>query len=251
MRVITLNLAHGRRLAFQQLLLRRTSFEANLASVAAMLRREKPHVVALQEADAPSFWSGNFNHVVTLADALGVEHHVHGAHVHGRIHMARLSYGTALLSKEPLKAPVSHRFDRSLPTPTKGFVAATVAFPGAPGRRVTVVSVHLDFLRRTVRRRQVHTLARFLRTRQPPFIVLGDMNCSWTSREDTLRLLGKEANVRAHAPEGRDLATFPARRPRRRLDWILISPELEFLSYRVLPDRVSDHLAVAADVGLK
>ncbi|NNK32083.1 MAG: hypothetical protein HKP02_03105, partial [Xanthomonadales bacterium] len=35
-----------------------------------------------------------------------------------------------------------------------------------------------------------------------------------------------------------------------RLDWILVSPGLEFLNYYVVPDVVSDHYAVAADIGL-
>ena len=34
----------------------------------------------------------------------------------------------------------------------------------------------------------------------------------------------------------------------RRFDWILISNELEFISYRVLPDIISDHFAVVAEV---
>jgi endonuclease/exonuclease/phosphatase family metal-dependent hydrolase len=36
----------------------------------------------------------------------------------------------------------------------------------------------------------------------------------------------------------------------RRFDWIMISNELEFVSYKVLPDIISDHLAVVAEVKL-
>ena len=35
-----------------------------------------------------------------------------------------------------------------------------------------------------------------------------------------------------------------------RLDWILVSTELEFRTYAVYPDVVSDHYAVAADIVL-
>jgi endonuclease/exonuclease/phosphatase family metal-dependent hydrolase len=37
----------------------------------------------------------------------------------------------------------------------------------------------------------------------------------------------------------------------RRLDWVLISDELEFLSHAVLPDAISDHQAIVADIGWK
>ena len=37
----------------------------------------------------------------------------------------------------------------------------------------------------------------------------------------------------------------------RRLDWILISTDLDFISYAVWPDVVSDHLGVVAEIGMK
>jgi hypothetical protein len=36
-----------------------------------------------------------------------------------------------------------------------------------------------------------------------------------------------------------------------RLDWILVSEELAFSSYRTLPDRLSDHLGVVAEIELR
>jgi hypothetical protein len=33
-----------------------------------------------------------------------------------------------------------------------------------------------------------------------------------------------------------------------RLDWILVSDELEFGGYRTLPDQLSDHLGVVAEI---
>jgi hypothetical protein len=35
-----------------------------------------------------------------------------------------------------------------------------------------------------------------------------------------------------------------------RLDWILISPDLQFSKYVVVPDVISDHYAVAAEIML-
>ncbi|NQT53158.1 endonuclease/exonuclease/phosphatase family protein [bacterium] len=249
LRVLTLNAAHGRRRGVHQLLVSRRATERNLADIAAMLRREAPHVVALQEADGPSFWSGNFDHVAHLAELAGYAHHFRGEHLASGFEATRLSTGTALLSRVPLGEAVSERFAASLPTPRKGVVLASVPLPDGDGAHLaTVASVHLDFLRRRVRRRQMRTLVGLLQERQPPTIVLGDLNCSWVGREKTLHTLAEMLGLHAFRPTARDLDTFPARSPRRRLDWILVSPELAFRSCRVLHDPLSDHCAVMADL---
>ncbi|MHC4732089.1 MAG: endonuclease/exonuclease/phosphatase family protein [Planctomycetota bacterium] len=233
LRVMTLNVAHGRGTAAHQTGLGKDELEVNLEAVARMLRRERPAVVALQEADGPSFWSGEFDHVRRLAARAGYPHRFRGRHVDA----PRLSYGTALLAARPLENPVSHRFAPSLPTPLKGFVVATVG-------PVDVVSVHLDFLRAGVRRRQVAEMIEALRTRGRPLILLGDLNLEWG---DTLRHLADALDLKAFAPDATDLATFQD----RRLDWILISRELEFVRYAVVPDALSDHRAVVADVRVR
>ncbi len=53
----------------------------------------------------------------------------------------------------------------------------------------------------------------------------------------------------AYRPE-LDQPTFPAASPARRLDWILASPELEFVTYRPVEAYLSDHLGVVAEVRL-
>ena len=48
--------------------------------------------------------------------------------------------------------------------------------------------------------------------------------------------------------DGQAMTTFPG--SGERLDWILISPELEFVSYTHLDDTLSDHLGVVAQLRL-
>jgi endonuclease/exonuclease/phosphatase family metal-dependent hydrolase len=245
---MTLNLAHARRGGPQHLFLRRGAAEVNLARIAEAIRREAPDLVALQEADGPSSWSGRFDHVEKLAELAGYGHLFRGEHTCFWRGRRRICYGSALLSRQPLSEAASQRFARSLPTPTKGFVAATLKAAGHGKPPVRVVSVHLDFSRRRVRLRQVLHLAEALAGSAEPLVVLGDFNCQWEGREDTLQLLAGLLGVRPYRPGRPELLTFPARRPRKRIDWILISRELDFRSYAVLPDRLSDHLPVVAEV---
>ena len=242
MKVMTLNLAHGRGQKWHQWLLDREAIEANLKCVAAVLGRESPDVVALQEADGPSFWSGGFDHIAHLADAAGYPYQVRGEHVQRR----RLVYGTSLLSRIPIHQAVSVTFPRSLPTTTKGFVVGRVAMPQRSSLKIDVASVHLDFLRPAIRRRQTAQIVASLRERDTPQIILGDFNCAWRSRDRCLHRLADELDLATYEPSSRHLWTFP--RLHRRLDWIFISSSLRFISYRVLADCLSDHRAVVAEV---
>ncbi|GAH78341.1 unnamed protein product, partial [marine sediment metagenome] len=79
-----------------------------------------------------------------LAEKAGFAYSVHGEHVKGM----KICYGTGLLSMLALREPLAITFDASPPTFSKGFVVATVDWPGEPNIKVDVVSVHLDFLRK-------------------------------------------------------------------------------------------------------
>lgn len=245
--LLTLNAAHGRGEARFQGFCRRKTIEANLGEIGALLSRRRPDVVALQEADGPSCWSGDFDHVERLAELAGLGHRFRGAHVRAELAGRRLDYGTALLARPALAGAVSRAFAPSRVTPRKGFVTATVTVPGSD-LEIDVVSVHLDFLRAGARRRQAESLAVALAGRDRPLVVMGDFNCEWSAKQDALRILCARLGLRAFRPGSPGLDTYPADKPGKRLDWILISPDLEFESYEVLPERVSDHLAVAATV---
>ena len=241
--VMTLNIAHGRKRGPHQALQTTRSIQSNLDEVAAVLTSHKPDLVALQEADGPSVLTGKFDHVQRLADEANYPFSVRGEHVKMKRHIS----GTALLSMLPLHDPTSVTFEPSPPTFSKGFVVSTANWPGADVQ-VDVVSVHLDFSRKSVRKKQVRELVDHLSNRDNPLIVMGDFNCQWSDRKSAVHELAKSLDLQAYQPEGDDMNTFP--KLRRRLDWILISRDLTFAEYRVLDDKVSDHRAVVADVKL-
>jgi endonuclease/exonuclease/phosphatase family metal-dependent hydrolase len=241
LRVISLNLAHGRRDGDHQVLLSPMAIRANLDDVAAMVEREHADLVALQEADGTSFWSGRFDHVEHLAEEAKLAFFVHGHHVQGPL----LSYGTAIASRVRPIEPVSHTFSASPPTLSKGLVIATYDWPEGESQQIDVVSVHLDFARVAVRQSQARQMCGWLRDRGRPLVVLGDFNCDFAAEENSLRTLADELHLDAFEPSA-EQPTFPS--TGERLDWILISPELEFIDYRVLPDVISDHAALVAEI---
>ncbi|MEM1182161.1 MAG: CBS domain-containing protein [Acidobacteriota bacterium] len=247
-RLLSLNVAHGRRTAAHQTLVDAGQARRNVLEVGRVLRQVGPDVIALQEADGPSAWSGNFDHVADFSRHVELDHHVRGDHNPFGHRRYPLASGTALLSAWPLSAVVSHPFGL-IWRDTKGFVVAAVEVPQWR-TEIDVVSVHLDFLRPTVRRRQILRMVEEVWPRQRPLVVLGDLNCSWQRDPASLRLLGDTLGVYPYEPT-RALPTYPAHRPRRRLDWILISRGLAFEAYRTLRTPLSDHLGIVADVRLE
>ena len=202
-------------------------------------------MAALQEADGPSCWSGRFSHVDYLASNASFEFSRHGLHVDG----ARLRYGAALRSSRSLSDPRSITFEPTPPTFSKGFVVSAIEWPGEPALRVDVVTVHLDYSRRSARRKQVNRMVAELKPRERPLIVMGDFNCDWKRANSALRILAKKLALEAHEPNAGALMTFP--KQEARIDWILISSEFRFVRYEVRSEVVSDHRAVIAEIELK
>ena len=247
-RVMTVNAAHGRKDSLNQLLLGRGSIQSNLGDLASTLTRSGPDLVALQEADGPSRWSGSFDHVNALARQAGFAWRFRGDHAQSWLYR----YGTALLSHLPLTATHSVRFEPSPPSPRKGFVIGEMRWPGSdedpgePRLAVDVVSVHFDYLSQAARERQLRQLTQTLQRRSNPRIVLGDFNSEWNAPDSMVQRLASQTTLQAFEPLAADHATYGE----RRIDWILISPEFRFHGYETLPDVISDHRAVVADIGL-
>ncbi len=127
----------------------------------------------------------------------------------------------------------------------RGYAVARVRLPGEPP--LTVASVHLGL---DADERLRHTRAVLAGLGAGPTLVAGDLNegadgASWRLLAERLALV---------SPPG---ATFPAARPRQRLDVVFASPHVRSLPHRDVPlddaDLVaaSDHRPVWVDVALE
>ncbi len=244
LRVMTLNLAHGRSDGFNQVVQGGEQIRKQISAASTVIAREGIDVVALQEADRPSWWSGSFDHVARIAKSAGLGAQAHAANVEG----LGLHYGTGVASRYRLADAAGHTFAPSPPTLSKGFTVARVNWPALPGGAVDVVSVHLDFASSAARKSQLDELARLLEQRGRPAIVMGDFNTGWTDDDGALRQFCQRLGLSTFAPTDGSKPTF--RTLADRIDWILVSSGLEVGDYRVLDDVVSDHQPVAATITL-
>ena len=246
LKVLTLNVAHGRKDGTNQIFLNKETIETNLTDVADMLIKTDADIVALQEADGPSGWSGNFDHVASIAKQAMYPWHYRANHASSKM----FTYGTAILSRLPISNTIEHTFKPSPPTLNKGFLLSRVSWkPKSNSDKemyIDIVSVHLDFSRGSVRQQQITEMANSLAKRDNPMIILGDFNSDWFSDASVVKALTERAGLKVYKPGADNMYTYVSKN--RRLDWILISNELDFVSYRVLPDVISDHFAVVAEV---
>jgi endonuclease/exonuclease/phosphatase family metal-dependent hydrolase len=246
-KVLSLNMSHGRNTALNQLFVDKGRVYQNLDKIAVLLKQINPDVAGLQEADAASNWSGNFDHVTYLGEQSGLPCRVHGLQSQTWIS----NYGTALLSRSRPTGSASVKFSPSWPSKQKGFVTAAFDWPLSEQRKaITFVSVHFDFLRASVRDRQVNELVEHLAQIDGPLVLMGDLNSQWSDDVSHVRILAEELSLHAFAPENEALGTYKDLSGKR-LDWILISHDLEFRAYKVLPDVVADHFAVYAEIAYR
>jgi endonuclease/exonuclease/phosphatase family metal-dependent hydrolase len=246
-RVMTLNVAHGARRPWPAALVPRRTLARNLDAIAALVRSAGVDVVALQEIDRACAFSKNVDHFDWIARGAEMPFHLHAPH--GQRDSFGMLHGHALLSRHPLDGAEDRRFARRL-CHDKGFVAATVTAP-ALRAAIDVVSVHLEPFAPGVRRSQILELAAALGVRRErsgrPLVVMGDMNTGYGDATRGVGLLASVLGLRAWRPEEK-LPTYSASLPLVRFDWILASPELSIVACSTLPDVVSDHAAVVADI---
>ena len=248
LKILSLNVAHGRKQATNQIFLSKQQIQQNLKDIASAIVNQNADVVALQEADGPSRWSGDFDHVEFIANQTSYPWYFRAVNAQSWL----FNYGTAVMSRWPVAETLAYNFKPSPPTLNKGFLLTRIKWQPNPVADkeidIDIVSVHLDFSRQTVREKQIAEMRELLSTRNNPVIILGDFNSEWFADKSVIKRLAERGGLQVYKPQADNLSTYSD--SDSRLDWILISSELAFVSYKVLPDKLSDHLMVVAEIQL-
>lgn len=113
-------------------------------------------------------------------------------------------------------------------------------------KKVTLLLAHLA-LGKNTRERQLEELAGIINTIKGPVILAGDFN-TFNGEHEIYRLLRKTHLRDKHKlSKQHSYCTQPAWHPRRRLDYILTSPEVKVSAYEVINFHFSDHLPIYID----
>lgn len=252
--IFNLNIMHGRncRNAIWPLRMNHQKIKDNLSKITDLISRYSPDIVTLQEVDESSIMSGGLNQFNFLDTKLNYPFSYFAPSCSAVLfHKNIFISGNAIFSKYPLFNCESHYFFFTFPTDRQGFVIADVKLP--TGDILSIVSVHtawLDWLRFNSRSHQLKLLQRIVADRKRKTIIAGDMNCDLRWKEKSLRSFIKNLDLSTFDSENNNLNTSPSWNPTERIDWILPSKEINFISHQTIGDVVSDHLAIFANLAI-
>ncbi|HET8761121.1 MAG TPA: endonuclease/exonuclease/phosphatase family protein [Nitrospiria bacterium] len=211
----------------------------DLQAIRRAIEHERVDLVALQEVDFGLRRTGYVNQARWLGDRLGLHAIAGGTRRQGR-------YGNALLTRWPATFVMNHNLT-VWPQPGRACLEVHLDTPKGTLRCYVT---HLGLLpqERTV---QVTRLIEEIITKDAehaPVVVMGDFNTVSRSRVSG-RLRARFTDV-FHAVGNGRAATFHARLPGVRFDYIYTSPRLTPLSCHVAAspwsERASDHLPLVA-----
>jgi endonuclease/exonuclease/phosphatase family metal-dependent hydrolase len=239
-RVLTYNIHHGEGV----------DGKFDLARIAALIKSVSPDVVALQEVDQNTARSSDVDQPAELARLTGMEV------VFGRnIDFQGGGYGTAVLTRLPVKAHASHKLPSLYEGEQRGVQVVELGSAGDPG--LVFLCTHLDHRpddrERLASAELVNELAATYGNRL--MILAGDLNAEPDSR--VIRELEKRWHVtgaakpQAEVEAARGLLTFPSDKPRKWIDFVLVRPaeRWQVVEVRVLDESVaSDHRPLLAVV---
>ena len=200
-------------------------------------------VVALQEVDVYKQRSGCRHQAFDMAEQLGMHARV-GANIRGRDECGagrQSIYGDALLSRHPILEW------RHVLLPNHGGEqrGLTETILDVDGRRVRVVSTHLEYGSASERKAQAEAVAAHLEDSAEPVVVMGDLNGE--PGDGGLAPLREAFTDAWEAAGDGDGFTNPSSNPRRRIDYVFFRG-LSAATVDVLESTASDHLAVRADL---
>ena len=239
LRVLTYNIHHAEG----------TDGKLDLARIARVIREQQPDLVALQEVDVKTRRTGGVDQPAVLAKLTGM----HAAFGQG-IDYQGGEYGNAVLSRFPIRST------RVYPLPVKEGEERRCALvvtvrPEEKRPEITFVATHLNYRDEAERLREAEELHRVLKdVEKKPTILAGDLNAKPDSK--TIRRfvpVWKDAAAEGGGGDADAAMTFPAQKPVRRIDFVLLRPPSAWnvLETKVVAEPVaSDHRPVLAVVEL-
>lgn len=217
--------------------LRNTS--RNLGRITDFIRSQDPDIVGLVEVDLGSLRSSAVNQAEAIAKAIGhspcYENKYGLRSINQRLPIVR-KQGNAFLTRYPGAVQRFHYFELGI----KRLIMELELDD------VCLFLVHLS-LRYQHRHHQMHHLLSLVKSAVKPVIVAGDFNT--LSGDHEIGLFTSAAGLRN--ANGANLPSWPSRRPRRQLDFILYGPGIEVTGFDLPQIGHSDHLPLVCDFDVR
>jgi len=217
--------------------LRNTS--RRLADIVEFIRTQAPDIVGLVEVDMGSWRTSSVNQAEAVARAIGHAPHFQNKYglrsINQKLPILR-KQGNAFLTRYPEAVQRFHYFELGI----KRLIMELEL------ESVCLFLVHLS-LHHPHRHRQLHHLAALVHSAVKPVIVAGDFN-TFRGDHEMENFMVSTGLINANRD---NIPSWPSRRPRWQLDFILHAPAIQVTHFELPPVQLSDHLPLVCDFKLR
>lgn len=210
----------------------------NFKKIVDFIKPLNPDILGLIEVDAGSFRSEKSNQAESIAQELQ----------HFHVYQSKYS-----IDSVAQKVPVLNKQGNAILTNQEIVSQNFHYFSNGVKRLVieleledfSIFLVHLSIKYRH-RQYQLQDLHNILKNIKKPVIVAGDFNVLWGDRELQLFLAATDL----HSANSNGQPSHPSRAPRRQLDYIFHSPEIQVNHFQIPQVKFSDHAPLVCDFEL-
>lgn len=209
--------------------------DKNIKQITSFIKSMRPDITGLIEVDNGSFRSEQKNQAACVAFEMQHCYVYQSKYLQDSLAQKiplLNQQGNALLTNREIKAQEFYYLNRGV----KRLVMKLVL------DSLTVYLVHLS-LKFSHRQEQLHELSAIIANTQGPYIVAGDFNAFKGDQE--IREFQNCHNLTNANSTG--VPSHPSRAPRRQLDYILHTPEIQTRDFHVPDVRYSDHVPLVYD----
>ena len=207
----------------------------NFKNILDFIKSVNPDIIGLIEVDSGSFRSEKNNQAETIAWELQHDHIYESKYptssVARRVPLLN-KQGNAILTNQEIVSQKFHYFREGVKRLVIELELADFS--------VFLVHLSIKFRHRQYQLQDLHSMVENV---QKPVIVAGDFNVLWGNRELQLFLAAtglKNANSNGQP-------SHPSRAPRRQLDYIFHSPQINVTSFEIPQVKFSDHTPLVCD----
>lgn len=211
----------------------------NLDKIIEVIQDVNPDILGLQEVDQAFGDRSNFvDQVKTIADELDY-HYCYGANLF--VSDPKGAYGNAIISRHPIISS-ENVYLSSFGDEQRGILRAEIQ---VGEKKLSFYNTHLG-LTLADRKTQVGEVSKQINKADGPTILVGDFNT--TDDNEDYQVLLEKANLVDPFAEKPDLETFPANKPRERIDYILLSEGIQCEKAERIQVETSDHLPIIVEI---
>lgn len=213
--------------------LKRTN--GNLSQIIDFVREVNPDIIGLLEVDSGSYRAENSNQAEAIASEIK-QYHVYQSKYPSDSLAQKMplinKQGNAILTSQKIISQRFHYFSEG--------IKRLVIELELQDYNIFLVHLSLKFRHRQYQLQELH---RMVKDVDKPVVVAGDFNVFWGDRE--LQLFLAATDLRSANGEGQP--SHPSRAPRRQLDYIFHSPEIQVTDFFIPQVRLSDHAPLICD----